>query len=131
MEIQITTDTQTVPSKDKFIPLWEKNEPFEVDCDIYFAEDFTKVDFYDDSFKMLNVKAAEIVRVSNFIIKQNLYVKTDPSMIVKDYFEIPFDKQPFGSYKGRVRLQLKWLVKSLNGYEVKPQVITFFVLFQY
>ena len=125
------TPLKIEPPKDKYVPLWEKSIPFELDCDIVFGGAYIEVKLYDDSHRMLHEKAREIVQVPYFIMNQVIYKKPSLNLQVLDYFEVPYDEQPVGTYKGRVRIQLKWLVKTPQGYQVKPNILALYLLFKY
>ena len=88
--------------------------------------------FYDDSFKILTEKASRIVQVPSFVMNEMVYVKTKGDLKVMDYFDVPMVPQQGGAaYKGRVRLNLKWLVKTTNGFFVKPKILCFYLLYKY
>ena len=118
--------------KDKYIPLWEKSEPVELDCDIEFEKEFIQVKLYDESFKVLTEKARELVKVPYFSMIPIIYAKAkNPDIKILDYFQAPFDTQPIGSWKGRAKVQLKWLVKTHHGFIVKSNVSMVYLMFKY
>ena len=132
LEIQLKTDAQTVPSKDKYIPLWENSQPLELEGDINFDGKFIEVKLYDETFKILQEKAREVVKVPYFGMSPIIFAKANnPAIKILDYFSIPFDTQPIGNWKGRVQVQLKWLVKSHHDFFVKPRVVTVYLLYKY
>ena len=119
------------PSRDVYIPLWEKTSPLEVDCDIIFGDEFIQVTFKEEVLRHIMNKAAEFIHVPNFDMKRSLYVKVGPTYEIVDYFNNPLAHQPIGKYNGRVKMQTKWLVKSQNGFFIKPSISTIFVLHKY
>ena len=118
--------------KDKYIPLWEKSEPMELECDIEFGKDFIQVKLYDETFKVLTEKARDVVKVPYFAMNPVIYAKaSNPAITIMDYFQAPFDTQPIGTWKGRAKVQLKWLVKTQHGFIVKPRVSSLYLMFKY
>ena len=93
-------------------------------------DEFIQVTFKEVLCHIIN-KAAEFIHVPSFDMKRSLYVKVNPTIEIVDYFNNPLAHQPIGKYKGRVKMQTKWLVKSQNGFSIKPSISTIFVLHKY
>ena len=118
--------------KDIYFPLWEASDEYELDCDITFGDKSAEVSFYDDLFKLLSEKATQVVQVSSFDLAKVVNVKTNRNDLnVMDYFEAPMEPQQGSTYKGRVKLKFKWLVKTQQGFVVKPKILCFYLLYKY
>ena len=65
------------------------------------------------------------------MVKPVLYKKPSRDVKIMTYFEEPYEEIPVGAYKGRAQLQLKWLVMNPQGYEVKPNILSIYLLYKY
>lgn len=114
--------------KDQYIPLMNKpQEEFEVDGEVYFDDKFIRINFCDESMAAILKMASQIVFARKFTCPNPLF--TAANVEILDYFEMPLDSQPLGSYNGRISMKFKWLVKTLSGeFVVKPQVLKIFLV---
>lgn len=108
----------------KFIPLFEKSVPFLVsNCEVIFLEkNYIKIALpYVELCKIKN-EAAKIVMAKEFVIEDVIFASTNTIVYDASGHVLNAQPQPNAQYFASVQLTFRWLIKSAEGFRVKPHV---------